>query len=233
MSKFCSLTAALGLLLVLSGCGSEKAPPEEYELGEEVLPALTQVVPPIDMESVTYTPPEEEGDPYGYGGLPEETAADYAAALTEKLEFSRMDENCVRQEKAADYTVPGQEIFGRESGENVLRVDLDWDGDQCSVTLSLMEGAALKDPPKPKLLTMEEAVAVVKQLGARSLGLEGEVDDYTLIPEEGLVLLDGKQCVQVKAYAKDDGGFEGQYLVQDAAHIYQVDQDRQAEQISA
>ena len=26
------------------------------------------------------------------------------------------------------------------------------------------------------------------------------------------MLLDGKQCVQVKAYGKDDGGFEGRYL---------------------
>ncbi len=232
MIKFGSLTAALGLLLILSGCGSAKAPPEEYELGGEVFPALTQVVPPIDMSSVTYTPPEEEGTPYGYGGLPETAVADYAAALTETLGFSRMDENCLRQENAADYTVPGQEIFGRESGEDLLRVDLDWDGDQCFVALSLLEGEALKDPPEPKLLTMEEAVAAVEQLGTKKLGLDGEIDDYVLVPEEGLVLLDGKQCVQVKAYGKDDGGFEGRYLVRDAAHIYQVDQDRQAEQIS-
>ena len=117
MIKFGSLTAALGLLLILSGCGSAKAPPEEYELGGEVFPALTQVVPPIDMSSVTYTPPEEEGTPYGYGGLPETAVADYAAALTETLGFSRMDEDCLRQENAADYTVPGHETFGRESGE--------------------------------------------------------------------------------------------------------------------
>ena len=232
MNRFHSLTAALGLVLVLSGCGSDDAPPEEYELGEEVLPALTQVVPPIAMEDVLYTPPEE-GDPYRYEGLPETAAGDDAAALTEKLEFARMDEDCVRQEKATDYTAPGREIFGRQSGENLLRVDQERDGDQCSVALSLMEGAALKDPPEPEPLTLSAAVSAVERLGTGSLGLEGEMGDYTLIPEEGLVLVDGVQCVQVKVYAKADGGFQGRYLVQDAGNIYQVDQDRQVERISA
>ncbi len=79
--------------------------------------------------------------------------------------------------------------------------------------------------------TMTDSVDYIKSLSPDDLGLEGDsMEEYEVIPQGGVVLVDGHQCSEVFVYAKDEKAgtnrFLGSFLLDRSdGQLYQLDQD--------
>jgi len=79
--------------------------------------------------------------------------------------------------------------------------------------------------------TMTDSVDYIKSLSPGALGLEGDsMEEYEVIPQGGVVLVDGKQCTEVFVYRKDDKAgtncFLGSFLLdRSGGQLYRLDQD--------
>ncbi len=89
--------------------------------------------------------------------------------------------------------------------------------------------AVLTAPKTTK--TMTDSVDYIKSLSPGALGLEGDsMEEYEVIPQGGVVLVDGHQCTEVDVYAKDDKAgtnrFLGSFLLdRSSGQLYRLDQD--------
>ncbi len=89
--------------------------------------------------------------------------------------------------------------------------------------------AALTAPQTSK--TVADCVDYIGALSPSALGLEGEsMEDYEIIPQDGIVLVDGQQCAEVFIYARDDktgtNQFLGDFLLGRAdSRLYRLDQE--------
>lgn len=248
---------------VLSGCGGgEEAetsvqPPETYVVnGDETIPALTQEIPPIDMEKVVYTPPAEDGETeidspeddahaetqessddtpdlesaevYQYSGL-EDTGAlveRYVADLEEQYDCAVVTVAAVRT-TPPDFSQPeGIVLVGKNSEDEagVLLLNLDWTENACTVTRTFQQGLMISDPEP---LTLLDAVELIQNHTPASLGLPGEkMSHYHVWAEEGLVMVDGTQCIQVDVYTEPEHALAGTYLVAvNGGALYRLDRD--------
>ncbi len=89
--------------------------------------------------------------------------------------------------------------------------------------------AALTAPQTGK--TVSECVDYISSLSPGALGLEGEsMENYEIIPQNGIVLVDGQQCAEVFIYARDEqtgtNQFLGDFLLGRAdSRLYRLDQE--------
>jgi len=89
--------------------------------------------------------------------------------------------------------------------------------------------AVLTAPQTSK--TVSDCVDYIGSLSPGALGLEGEsMEDYEIIPQNGIVLVDGQQCAEVFVYARDEktgtNQFLGDFLLGRAdSRLYRLDQE--------
>ncbi len=99
-------------------------------------------------------------------------------------------------------------------------------------------GEAPEAPAEPaaeeNILTMSESVDYIHTLSPEQLGLEGEsMDDFELLPSEGLILVDGEPCTEIMVYRRDPktgtNVFQGSYLLdRSGSRLYRLDRDSNA-----
>lgn len=99
-------------------------------------------------------------------------------------------------------------------------------------------GEALEASPEPaaeeNILTMSESVDYMQTLTPGQLGLEGDsMDDYEMLPSEGLILVDGEPCTEIMVYRRDPktgtNVFQGSYLLdRSGSSLYRLDRDNNA-----
>ncbi len=97
---------------------------------------------------------------------------------------------------------------------------------------------ALEASPEPaaeeSILTMSESVDYMHTLSPGQLGLEGDsMDDYEMLPSEGLILVDGEPCTEIMVYRRDPktgtNVFQGSYLLdRSGSSLYRLDRDSNA-----
>ncbi len=132
-------------LFLLAGCG-QQAPPSEYTVGAESLPALAVSE---NGEFSEETDPETEETSYTYSGLAsgEKAAASYVSQL-EEAGCSVINEEGEIQKDAGVSEEDGAVLLGRESeaGDGVVSLRITWDADSCTVTPFFQEELQLHEP---------------------------------------------------------------------------------------
>ena len=210
--------AALLLAALLTACGSseKQEPPQVYVVGEDSLPSLNALVT-LDEGFQFQQSVGEDGETitYVYSGLSD--GAGTAQAYTEALET---DYEC---QIGADAQTGGTADFTAASGQaaairsatdpaQTFVLSIQWEESSCSVTPSLVQTADLSWP-QPDTVTLEEAVAYVKSLSPAYLGLTGSMDDYNVIPQDGIVMLDDRPCLCVNVYLAQTHQIQHSYLL--------------------
>ena len=223
----------LAAALLLAGCGGgsdKEEPPQNYSLGESSLPALSTLVTLGDDAQFGQTEDEDAGTvTYVYSQLTSgsQTAQDYTQALEE-------DYDCLI---LADQETGGTPDFSASSGQalaaletedsdDVLLLTIQWEDTSCSVTPSQ---TAKEDLPQPQSesITLDEAVAYMKSLPPSYLGLSGSsMDQYTILPQDGTVMLDDKLCLCLNVYLTENHRFEQSYLLTvPELQVYRLDRE--------
>lgn len=213
--------------LLLSACSANKEePPQSYTLGDNSLPSLTALVSLDDVQFKT-TDGENDTVTYVYSKLSSggETAQAYAQAL-------ETDYSCTL---AADAETSGAPDFSSESGQvlagekledstQIFLLTIQWEETSCSVTPSLAEEDALPQE-EPQSLTLQEAIDYVTSLSPSYLGLQGSsMEQYTVLPQDGTVLLDNQPCLLLNIYQTSDHQLQGSYLLQvSTMQVYHLD----------
>lgn len=229
------IKAAIPLLaaaLLLAGCGgSDKAdPPEDYSTGAGSLPSLSKLVALGEDSQFRETQDEEAGTvTYVYSQLASgsQTAQDYTQSLEQ-------DYNCrilENQETGGtpNFSAPsGQAVAAQESedSDDVLLLTIQWEETSCSVTPS--QGTK-EDLPQSKSesMTLDDAVNYMKSLSPSFLGLSGSsMDQYTILPQDGTVMLNDELCLCLNVYNNQNHRFEQSYLLTvPDRNVYQLDRE--------
>ncbi len=92
------------------------------------------------------------------------------------------------------------------------------------------------EPPEEEknIMTMSESVDYIHTLSPKQLGLEGDsMDDFEMLPSEGLILVDGEPCTEIMVYRRDPktgtNVFQGSYLLdRSGSRLYRLDRDSNA-----
>lgn len=207
----------LAAVLLLAGCGGsgKEEPPQDYSLGESSLPALSTLVTLGD--DVQFQQTEDKGAgtvTYTYSQLTSgsQTARDYTQALEQDYSCRILAD--LETGGTPDFSPSsGQALAAQESedSDDVLLLTIQWEDTSCSVTPSQTTKDAL---PQEESITLDEAVDYMKGLSPSYLGLPGSsMDQYTILPQDGTVLLDGKPCLCLNIYFAQTHAFEESYLL--------------------
>ena len=205
---------------------------EGGEEGEE--PAAAPEPEPEEVEGFTKIL-------YRYEGLqnPGALMTAYAAVMiTEDAGFSTVDEELMRIDPPEfeemmsrgslllARTVPAVEE-GPEAGTQSLL--LEWDSENCSVTLDMPEGR-VHDPKPPAAASAapRRGIEDMEVMQPSLLGLLGEsMDEYDLVIQEGSVRIANSPCVRVNAY---DGNHQiaGSFFISNDGKLYRLEPDLNA-----
>lgn len=232
MKRRSVLIYALTLALVaLSGCGGEKkgsAQQGQYSLDNEQVLAFMYA-------DETLTPEENTANIYHYRDLSKvgEHVAEYVRELTgEENGFCIVDAQFVATE-APDFTdEAGSVRLGKNTDEDerAISIVLDWEQQECTVTVSVQHAQVTQPQPAPEM-TLIEAVDYVYQLAPKRLGLNGEsMQEYSVYGLDGTSFVNGTACVRIGVYTKANNAqtnaLLGTYLMSsDGAQIYLLKPD--------
>lgn len=225
-------------LFLLAGCG-QQAPPSEYTVGAESLPALAVSE---NGEFLEETDPETEETSYTYSGLAsgEKAAASYVSQL-EEAGCSVINEEGEIQKDAGVSEEDGAVLLGRESeaGDGVVSLRITWDADSCTVTPFFQEELQLHEPQEEpeggRELSMTQVTQLFQGFSPASLGLSGDsMEEYEIFPEEGYVMVDGEPCIRVNVYEQPAHSYAASYLAaSDGSRFYRLDRaENRAEEIT-
>lgn len=245
------------LCLGLSGCGDKKpTPPEAYTIGEDSAPPLDSQLSEDNGTLVSIetgaddseetdksdtadaseddqdASSEEDNAPsgpvtYTYEELSSgaDTVKAYAASLAAPEEGFE-----VISDKAPDYSQSeGAVTLAKASASagHLFQLDMSWSETGCTVTVSQPEGAMPVAEEEVEPLTFESAVSMVYAADPVKLGLSGNMSDYSVIPNQGLVEVDGQEALRLSVYSKTPEGtnkFAGSYLLTaDQKHLYRIE----------
>lgn len=226
-------------LICLVGCGKKDATlplPTTYTIGEDSAPVLdVQAEDSGAFLQSTDTPETSQADgglEYTYAGLTSggETVKSYITTLEkEQSGFILIDENGAECQ-APDYTTPtGTVTLAKPSAQagNLFKINLSWTEKSCNVLVNRTEGALSSEEDG---MTLVEAMAFFKGLSPNILGLVGtHMNDYSVYPIEGAVLVDGQPCLRLSVYRKDVSkrttNTHGIYfLSNDQKHLYRLNE---------
>ena len=235
---FCLL---LSMVLFTGGCSQGQAPepPASYAIGEEdgeSFPALQEAVslPEEDMSFSESTDPDTEEMSYTYSGLESgsETVSQYVSALEEDESCSVVDENGMVQEETDLSADSGNVMVGREASEGgAMLLKITWDEDSCTISPAYDEEIQIRSASEPETqeMTLNEVIDRFESYTPEQLGLAGDkMSDYTVVPEEGYILVDETPGFRVNIYEKVSSRFAGTYLISsDGERVYSLDRATQ------
>ena len=179
---------------------------------------------------------------YTYANLtaPKEAAKSYVdMLLAEDMGFYAVDENMVKLHKIEWETIEDKIMLAKqELGQTglLMRVDLSWTSDTCTVELYGQEGQMVDELPV-RTMTYLQAAEYIKQFPPELLGLAGSsMEKYRVYTLDGGVLINDQACIRMTIYGDDvpTGTNEvvGRYfLSSDAAHFYQLVGEHQVKEI--
>lgn len=230
------------LAAMLTGCGGdEEKPPEAYAFTSETLPAIGAGQ---EIEGMTCTEEvdEETGDlSYVYGGLEAagETVQTYVDTLVSEYDCAIIDDSGVKQQAPAYTEDAGTVIVGKENEnqDGVLKLNIAWESDACTVTPSVAEDMTITEPPMESI-TVEEAIAQMERYSPAQLGLAGNsMDEYSIYAEDGYIMVDNTACFRINLYETSSVGsndIEATYLLSvDGQKLYRLDRaTQQVEEIT-
>lgn len=224
--------------------------------GEEVLVYQEEVLPEPEKseegedgeeaENAGAAAEAEEAVPktlYRYENLQNPTALVSAYTMlmtTEDAGFSTVDETLLRIDPPEEFGSSGSVQLARNvptaedgTGGGVHSLLLNWSGTTCSVTLDTPEGR-VRDP-KPETSASAAAptrrgLSDIQALHPSKLGLAGDsMDAYTLMPQEGSVLIAGNPnpCMRINVY-DTDSQIAGSYFLSSDGRLYKLDENANA-----
>ena len=239
------LCLLLTMVLFAGGCSQGQAPepPASYAVGEEEggesFPALQEAVT-LSEEEMSFsesTDPATEETSYTYSGLESgsETVSQYVSALEKDESCSVVDENGMVQEEMDLSAGSGNVLVGREAPEGgVMLLKITWDEDSCTISPAYDQEIQIQSEPEPETqeMTLNEVIDRFESYTPQQLGLAGDkMSDYTIVPEEGYILVDETPGFRVNIYEKVSSRFAGTFLISsDGKHVYSL--DRSTQQVS-
>lgn len=207
----------LATVLLLSGCGgSAPEPPRTYDLVENALPALSELIPLDDGFTFEESTDEESGavtyiyDHLSSGG---ETVEAYVQALENEYDCTVWTDQSTGEADFSTDTGEAKAAQPLEDPEEVFLLTITWDESACTVTPSLAQADILPQP-EVEPVTLEEAVSYVQSLSPSYLGLSGaSMDEYLIYPQDGAAFLDDQPCLCLNVYLAANHQHEGSYLL--------------------
>lgn len=210
---------ALAAMLCITACGDDPQPPASYTSGETSLPSLTELVELPEDSQYEETQDEESGtSSYTYSGLENsgETVKEYTDLLTK-------DYNCTLVQQADFSNASGTVVAGidSEAGDGMMKLSIDWDEQSCTVTPSFTEGESVTNTAEP--MSLQEILTFFHTISADYLGLDPNAS-YSIIPEDGVVMVDDMPCICLDVYYTDTHQIAGTYIIsQQCDHVYRLD----------
>ncbi len=208
----CSVAA-----LFLAGCKDKVVLPEQYAVGEDTLPAIKVVSECVEFSEETNSETEQPFYTYSKPTDDKQVLQEYVEMLQNEYNCSVIDEKGIIQKKAPDFSQDTGTIHlgtASTTGKGSFVLDIEWNGNSCMISPAYRPTLQIKEAPKPKSKTLEEIVQVLEHSTPQDLGLEGKsMTEYSVIPEDGQVFIDGLPAVLLNVYCKKSDKYEGSYIV--------------------
>lgn len=228
-TKWRKLFTVCVIALTLTGCGKAEPLPTAYTVGEDSLPALSEV---LELGTDISFSSQENDDgtvTYQYQDLSSGTEAvqTYLQDLSDSYECTLLDESGQRvSTESISAKADGHVVAARESatGQGLFELDVNWDETSCTVTPMLAVDAEL---PAEETMTLEEAVAYLQSLPPKALGLDGEsMSEYDIFAEDGIILLDDEVALCLNVYDRQTHQHQASYLIAGSSYqIYRLDRE--------
>lgn len=215
---------------------------DAYTVGENTAPSLDTVLVEGDGELIALRSPGKSrgnsstgvDDRYTY--IYELTS--FATVVDRYLDvlmsgeqgFSITDDTYLIQEERPELLdEEGVLILARPAVEegHVFQLVIGWSqaSANLAVRVSTAEGAVTKPEPEPEPepTSVSEQMEQLRSMTPAELGLSGSsMDDYTIFPVDGFVMVNGQECRRFNLYPKGDtGSIAGTYFLStDKQHVY-------------
>lgn len=213
---------------MLSGCGGAKtAPPDNYAIGEDMLPAVQTE----DACFLQKTDSETQQTTYIYQDLEstEKILSQYVETLTKENQCSVIDKEGIVQPMPDFSDENGEVLVGTasESGEGLFLLDIQWTEDSLTVLPMLEPDLTIQKTASVK--TLDEIIQIFENACPQQLGLSGDnMDEYSIYPEEGYVFIDQNPFIRLNIYRVSTHSFEKTFVIScDGEKIYELDRDTQ------
>lgn len=246
------IAACAAALWLLRPAGAQlPAPPEDYELDGDRVESLNAVLGEEDSGRLTEmdTPQTRAAAPasssasgsaeadsclYTYEKLATsgESVRQYVEKLTDEENGFQIVDADNQETDAPDYTAEeGAVALAKTSEEDgrLLRLDIQWAGRDCTITLTRPSGTLTVQTEEREPLTYNDAVNFLKSQSPAALGLEGDsMSEYSVYPMDGIVMVDGQTCLKLQVYPPHGEGeanqIAGTYLLSgDQQHLYELE----------
>lgn len=208
-------------------------PPETYLLGGEEVPAPQ----PTGEELVVHKTENEDTGAvtYTYEGVaePARLTTDYIAQLTgADLDFTVVDDTLTEIKEPPTFEgTDGAVRMARDGKEDMAQsISISWNSESYTVVVEELEGE-VTFAPEPVTLTLTEAVEYISVMAPASLELEEDtMDAYRIYTRDGVVLVDGQPCIELKVYKNEKpvntNVIMGRYFLSaDGLNLYKLDED--------
>lgn len=250
----CLVAALCVTLTACFGGKKEEAPPmpEFYAIGEDSFPSISEILQfgeeiqflqigsveeseedtqtetsssSTSSSSTSSSQVDREPVSYQYSGFKagNQAVEAYLKVLQVSHDGTLMNELCAPVETEDFSEDVGVAYIGKPSvtDEGTFRLEVRWENDTCTITPSI------EIPPVTEYsqITVEEAVSTLGECSTQSLGLpKDSMEDYTIIPQDGLVLVDGIISFRLDVYDSSTNQVAGSYMITlDGSRIYRLD----------
>lgn len=218
-------------MLMLSGCGGEKtAPPDNYTIGEDTLPAVQ-----VQDENISFsenTDSETQLTSYLYE---DEDSESKEQLLTQYTEMLQEDYQCsVINEKGVVQSLPdfsddtGEALLGTDSttGKGLFILNIQWDQDSFTITPEYNADLKVEDNPA-SAKTLDEILQIFENASPQKLDLPGDsMKDYSIYPEEGYIFINKSPYIRVNVYLTANHRYEKTFVIStDGTQIYELNRD--------
>lgn len=218
-------------MLLLSGCGGEKAaPPDAYTIGEDTLPAIQ-----VQDENLSFseeTDSETQQTSYLYEDEDskdkEQLLTQYAKMLQDDYQCSAIDDKGVVQSMPDFSDETGDALLGMDSatGKGLFILHIQWNSESFTITPEYDADLQVEDNSETTK-TLDEILLMFENASPKQLNLSGDsMTDYSIYPEEGYILIDQNPYIRINIYLASNHQYEKTFIVSpDGTQIYELNRD--------